>query len=98
MIYCLKKVFDRLAPLARLVVQAAALYLFVEFESFIPFLIRITEAYMIAVALMVIISIFNTLDHYFVKETLRDKPIDSYFQLARLIVILLGCFGGVRSL
>ena len=87
-----KKVFDRLAHLApALVVQAAAPYLFVDFENFIPFLIRMTEAYMIAVGLMVVISVFNTLDHYFKQnETLRDKPIDSYFQLARLISYFIG--------
>ena len=87
-----KKVFDRLAHLApALVVQATAPFVFADFQDFIPFLIRITEAYMLAVALMVVISIFNTLDHYFKQtESLRDKPIDSYFQLARLIIYFIG--------
>jgi miniconductance mechanosensitive channel len=87
-----KKVFDRLAHLApALVVQATAPFVFADFQDFIPFLIRITEAYMLAVALMVVISIFNTLDHYFKQtESLRDKPIDSYFQLARLITYFIG--------
>jgi miniconductance mechanosensitive channel len=87
-----KKVFDRLAHLApALVVQATAPFVFADFHDFIPFLIRITEAYMLAVALMVVISIFNTLDHYFKQtESLRDKPIDSYFQLARLITYFIG--------
>ena len=46
---------------------------------------------MLAVALMVLISVFNTLDYYFKQtEALKDKPIDSYFQLARLITYFIG--------
>jgi len=87
-----KKVFDRLAHLApALVVQATVGYVFSDFQDFIPFLIRMTEAYMIAVALMVVISVFNTLDYYFKQtEGLKDKPIDSYFQLARLVTYFIG--------
>lgn len=86
------KVFDRLAHLApAFVVQATASYVFEDFQDFIPFVIRMASAYMIAVTLMVIISILNTLDHYFKQtEALKDKPIDSYFQLARMIVYFIG--------
>ena len=86
------KVFDRLAHLVpALVVQATAAYVFADFQDFIPFVIRMADAYMIAVALMVVISIFNTLDHYFKQtESLKDKPIDSYFQLARMVVYFVG--------
>jgi len=86
------KVFDRLAHLApALVVQATAAYVFADFQDLIPFVIRMADAYMIAVALMVVISIFNTLDHYFKQtESLKDKPIDSYFQLARMVVYFVG--------
>jgi len=86
------KVFDRLAHLApALVVQATAAFVFADFQDFIPFVIRMADAYMIAVALMVVISIFNTLDHYFKQtESLKDKPIDSYFQLARMVVYFVG--------
>jgi miniconductance mechanosensitive channel len=81
------KVFDRLAHLApALVVQATATFVFEDFQEFIPFVKRIVDAYMIGVMLMVGISIFNTLEHYFKKtESLKDKPIESYFQLAKLI-------------
>jgi miniconductance mechanosensitive channel len=86
------KVFDRLAHLApALVVQASAAYVFEDFQEFIPFVIRMADAYMIGVGLMVVISVFNTLDHYFKQsETLKDKPIDSYFQLARMVVYFIG--------
>ena len=86
------KVFDRLAHLApALVVQSTATYVFADFQDFIPFLIRITDAYMLAVTLMVVISVFNTLDYYFKQtDALKDKPIDSYFQLARLITYFIG--------
>ena len=86
------KVFDRLAHLApALVVQATASYFFSDFKDFIPYLIRFTDAYMLAVTLMVVISVFNTLDYYFKQtEALKDKPIDSYFQLARLITYFIG--------
>lgn len=81
------KVFDRLAHLApALVVQATASFVFEDFQEFIPFVKRMADSYMIAVMLMVAISIFNTLEHYFKQtESLKDKPIDSYFQLAKLI-------------
>ena len=86
------KVFDRLAHLApALVVQSTATYVFADFQDFIPFLIRITDAYMLAVTLMVVISVFNTLDYYFKQtDALKDKPIDSYFQLARLVTYFIG--------
>lgn len=86
------KVFDRLAHLApALVVQYTASYVFADFQDFVPFLIRLTDAYMVAVALMVLISIFNTLDHYFKQiDGLKDKPTDSYFQLARLVSYFIG--------
>tara|TARA_B100000886_G_C20412404_1_gene487687 strand:- start:683 stop:1939 length:1257 start_codon:yes stop_codon:yes gene_type:complete len=86
------KVFDRLAHLApALVVQATASYFFSDFKDIIPYLIRFTDAYMLAVTLMVVISIFNTLDYYFKQtDALKDKPIDSYFQLARLITYFIG--------
>ena len=46
---------------------------------------------MLAVTLMVVISVFNTLDYYFKQtEALKDKPIDSYFQLARLVTYFIG--------
>ena len=71
-------------------VQATASYFFSDFKDFIPYLIRFTDAYMLAVTLMVI-SVFNTLDYYFKQtEALKDKPIDSYFQLARLITYFIG--------
>jgi len=81
------KVFDRLAHLApALVVQATATFVFEDFQEFIPFVKRMADAYMVGVMLMVVISIFNTLEHYFKQtESLKDKPIDSYFQLAKLI-------------
>ncbi len=86
------KVFDRLAHLApAIVVQLTASYVFADFQDFIPFIIRITDGYMIAISLLVMISIFNTLDFYFKQiEALKDKPIDSYFQLARLITYFIG--------
>ena len=84
------KVLDRLAHLApALVVQATATYVFEDFQEFIPFVKRMADAYMIAVMLMVVTSIFHTLEHYFKQtESLKDKPIDSYFQLAKLISYL----------
>ena len=86
------KVFDRLAHLApALVVQVTASYFFSDFKDFIPYLIRFTDAYMLAVTLMVVISVFNTLDYYFKQtEALKDKPIDSYFQLVRLVTYFIG--------
>lgn len=87
-----KKVFDRLAHLApALVVQATATIVFADFPDFIPFIKRMADAYMIAVGLMLVIAIFNTLEHYFKQtESLKDKPIDSYFQLAKLVSYFVG--------
>jgi len=86
------KVFDKLAHLApALVVQASSSYVFNDFTDIIPFVNRMADAYMIVVGVMVINAIFNTLDHYFRNtESLKDKPIDSYFQLARIVIYFLG--------
>jgi len=86
------KVFDKLAHLApALVVQASSSYVFNDFTDIIPFVNRMADAYMIVVGVMVINAIFNTLDYYFRNtESLKDKPIDSYFQLARIVIYFLG--------
>ncbi len=86
------KVFDRLAHLApALVVQAAATYVFSGYPEFVPLVIRLAQAYMIVIVLLLVIGIFNTLEHYFKQtESLKDKPIDSYFQLAKLVAYFVG--------
>ena len=54
------KVFDRLAHLApALVIQSSVSYFLVDFQDFIPFIVRMTQAYMIIIGLSVIISIVH---------------------------------------
>ncbi len=89
-----RKVFNNLAHLA----PAFAVYqlfplFFQEFEGLTELLLRGTEIYAVVVVVMVADSFLNALrDILFKTESLKDKPIGSYVQLAKITMYL---FGGV---
>lgn len=82
-----KKVFDSLAHIApALVIIYAAPAILQNFQGWIPLTLRLGEAYIVGVIMMVIVGFLNALEHLLKhSDTFKDKPIASYFQLAKII-------------
>ncbi|MBL4653989.1 MAG: mechanosensitive ion channel [Flavobacteriales bacterium] len=82
-----KKVFIRLAHLfPAMVINWATPFVFDDFQFLIPIIYKLVEVYVVGVFLMVIISFLNALEFYFSNsKKFKDKPIESYFQLVKLI-------------
>lgn len=92
-----RKVFNNLAHLA----PAFAVYqlfplFFKDFEGLTHLLLRATEIYAVVVVVLVADSFLNAVrDILFKTESLKDKPIGSYVQLAKITMYM---FGGVYLL
>ena len=86
------KVFDRFGHLIPAFISHLIVpYIFVDFPDFLRILLRFIDAYIIFILMMVLISLFNTIEYYLkLSDNLKDKPIDSYFQLLKLISFFLG--------
>lgn len=82
-----KKVFNRLAHLfPAMVVYWLAPFVFIDFQFLTPIIHKLVDVYVVGVILLVFISFFNALEYYFSNsKKFKDKPIESYFQLAKLI-------------
>lgn len=83
-----KRVFAKLAHLfPAIILYWSILFVFVDFPFWIPIVTNITDIYIIVVFLMVVIAILNTFQQYFsTTPKFKDKPIESYFQLIKLII------------
>ena len=86
------KVFDRFGHLIPAFISHLIVpYIFVDFPDFLRILLRFIDAYIIFILMMILISLFNTIEYYLkLSDNLKDKPIDSYFQLLKLISFFLG--------
>lgn len=87
-----EKVFSSVSHLAPVVILRLFVpYIFSDFTTVIPFLIKVTDIYFIFVIVRTINLFFNSLE-IVLKRTpaLSDKPMHSYFQLLKIIVYLLG--------
>lgn len=85
-----KGVFSRLSHLAPAIILKAAIpYVYYDVPRFIPVAERLTDVYIIVVVAIVAVAILETF-RQFLKESplFRDKPIDSYFQLAKIILYI----------
>jgi miniconductance mechanosensitive channel len=83
-----KRVFAKLAHVFPAVILNWSIsFVFVDFPFWISIIEKITHIYIIIVFLMVAVAAFNSLEFYFTNsKKFKDKPIESYFQLAKLIV------------
>lgn len=81
------RVFNNVAHIVpAIMVRIFAQILFRDFEELIPFVIKITDAYLIIVGMSIVISFMRVAEYGLSKSTLFiDKPVASYFQLIRII-------------
>lgn len=87
-----KNFFSYLAHLApAIVLQVTAPYFFPKTALIEVAILRGTNIYMVLMVVLVIFALLHPLQRFFERrEGLRDQPIGSYFQLARIIIGLIG--------
>lgn len=70
-------------------VKVAAPILFSEFSKLLPFVLKLTDSYLIIVGLMLILSFLKVIEYSLSKsDSFKEKPVNSYFQLVRIILYL----------
>ncbi|MFT5265559.1 MAG: miniconductance mechanosensitive channel [Polaribacter sp.] len=86
------KVFVTLSHVApAIVIYITTPYVFEDFAGAIPYFLRLVNAYISTVLIIVTINFLNTLKHYSENTKLfRDKPLDSYFQLIKIAIYIIG--------
>jgi len=86
------KVFITLSHIApAVVIYLSTPYIFEDFAGAIPYILRIVNAYISTVLIIVIINFLNTLKYYSENTKLfKDKPLDSYFQLVKIAIYIIG--------
>ncbi len=85
-----KKVFNNLAHIFPAIFFRLWLPLiFKDFPGLISFVEKATDAYLIIVSIMVVVSVLKIIEYNIAKSPLFvDKPVSSYFQLARIILYI----------
>lgn len=74
-----------------LIIYLATPSVFEDFSGAIPYILRLANAYISTVLIIVIINFLNTLKYYFEKTKLfKDNPLDSYFQLVKIAIYIIG--------
>jgi len=86
------KVFITLSHIApAIVIYLTTPYVFEDFAGAIPYILRLVNAYISTVLIIVIINFLNTLKHYSENtELFKDNPLDSYFQLVKIAIYIIG--------
>ena len=86
------KVFITLSHIApAVVIYLTTPYIFEDFAGAIPYVLRLVNAYISTVLIIVIINFLNTLKYYSENTKLfKDKPLDSYFQLVKIAIYIIG--------
>lgn len=81
------KIFNGLAHIVpALIIKAGAPIAFADFVNLLPFVLKITDIYILIALAMLILSFLKAMEHHLSALTIfKDKPISSYFQLARII-------------
>ena len=86
------KVFITLSHIApAIVIYLTTPYVFEDFTGAIPYILRLVNAYISIVLIIVIINFLNTLRYYSENTKLfKDNPLDSYFQLVKIVIYIIG--------
>lgn len=82
-----KKVFNNVAHIVPAIfVRLLAPSIFNDFEEVLPFIMKLTDAYLIIVALTIIIAVLKMAEYNFaLLPAFKNKPLTSYFQLVRIL-------------
>jgi miniconductance mechanosensitive channel len=84
------RAFDNLAhivPAVFVLIMAPAI--FSDFEQILPFVIRLTDAYLIIVSMTVFFAVLKVGEYSLSRHpAFKDKPLTSYFQLVRILLYI----------
>lgn len=85
-----KEVFHNLAHLVPAVfVRILAPSIFNDFKSLLPFIIKLTDAYLIIVGMTISIALLKVAEFAFSSlPAFKNKPLTSYFQLIRILLYI----------
>lgn len=73
-----------------LFVRAMAPAIFADFPQWLPFVVRLTEAYLVIAGVAVLFSVLKVIEFSVSKlDAFKDKPLASYFQLVRILLHIL---------
>lgn len=82
------KVFDNVAHIVpALFLKSVAEIIFRDFDQLLPWVIKLTDSYLIIVGMMVVLLFIKVIELLMTKiPAFYDKPIASYFQVIRIII------------
>jgi miniconductance mechanosensitive channel len=82
------KVFDNVAHIVpALFLKSVAEIIFRDFDQLLPWVIKLTDSYLIIVGMMVVLLFIKVIELLMTKiPAFYDKPIASYFQVVRIII------------
>lgn len=84
------KVFDSLAHIVpAVIIRIFAQIIFKDFEHLLPWVIRLTDVYLIIVGMMIVLSLSKVSEYGLSRSPIFvNKPIASYFQLIRIVLYI----------
>lgn len=84
------RAFDKLAHIVpAVIVRIMAPVIYSDFEQILPFILRLTDAYLIIVSMTVFFSILKVSEYGLSRHSaFKDKPLTSYFQLIRILLYI----------
>ena len=85
------KVFSNLAHIVPvLIIRIFIPIIFADFEATQPLIVKLTDAYIFIVIMMVVLAFLKALEYFLTNlEAFKDKPLASYFQLTRIIIYII---------
>ena len=86
------KVFSTLSHIApALVIYLSADIVFADFSGSIIYVLRLVNAYITIILIAVTVKFLNSIQHYSEQtEYFKEKPLNSYFQLIKIVIYFLG--------
>src|SRR5690606_24750459 len=76
-----------IVPAIFILIMAPAV--FADFEYILPFVIKLTDAYLIIVSMTVFFALLKVGEYGFTRlPAFKDKPLTSYFQLVRILLYI----------
>lgn len=84
------KVFDHLVHIVpAIIIRAGAPLVFIDFSSVLPFIMKLTDVYLVMVGMIIVLALLKVAELGLgSRETLKDKPLTSYFQLIRIVLYI----------
>ena len=85
-----ERVFNNVAHIVpALLIRLLASTIFADFQSVLPFVLKVTNSYIIIVGLTIILAFIRVAELGFAAQpSFKDKPLTSYFQLVRIILYI----------